>query len=217
MNGAKKDTLWIAVTVAALLGTAAFVKHSFADAAPSVGPVQRKIENGQQYAVSGQFIGQRDARVVPVEFSDFQCPFCRRLHQSLEQLRTSNPADVAVVFRHYPLASHYFALPSAIAAECAGRQGRFEQYAALLFQMQDSIGRVPFPVFASRSGVRDTVKFKSCLTDSTAVDAVKRDIAAGGTLPLHGTPGLIIGDTLIEAAPSLDSLRRMLRLHGRAR
>lgn len=146
-------------------------------------------------------LGRADAAIRLIEFSDFQCPFCRRLHQTLGALRARHP-EVAVVYRHFPLAIHDQALPSAIAAECAGSQGRFEAYARLLFEKQDSLREGVFDRLAREAGVSDSARFAACRATRAPMATISRDIEAGEQLQIVGTPVLIIGDTvLVGAAP----------------
>jgi protein-disulfide isomerase len=150
-----------------------------------------------------------------VEFSDFECPFCRRLHRTLAELRTLYPSEVAVIYRHYPLRNHPRAMPAAIASECAAEQGRFEAYANLVFELQDSLGRVAWEQIAVRSGVVDTARFRACRSRGDIRAVVDSDYAAGWRLHLEGTPAMIIGNQLILGATPLDTLRILLGLSGR--
>lgn len=206
------DVASVLFAAIALVGTFAFTRRAFGDSNPPPPPSRRTIKGGREFASAGQRLGSTKARVVIVEFSDFQCPFCRRLQNILAELRSRHPEDVSIVFRHYPLRSHPLARPAAIASECAGVQGRFEEFSNLLFQRQDSIGLVSWQDFAARSKVSDADEFKRCLSSSTAHDRVAQDISAGSKLQLEGTPALIVGDELLLGAMPLDSLERMLRL-----
>ena len=69
--------------------------------------------------------GPASAKVLIVEFSDFQCPACRYAEPSVRQIFTVYGDKVRFVFKHFPLRMHEWAKPAAAAAECAGRQGKF--------------------------------------------------------------------------------------------
>lgn len=88
---------------------------------------------------SGDHIrGPDDASITVIEYSDFQCPFCKQLHYSLKRLVT-NP-KIRWVYRNAPLTQlHPRAMDAAIAAECAGKQGMFWEYADSLFDHQDQL------------------------------------------------------------------------------
>src|SRR5450432_1686988 len=97
------------------------------------------VKNWRELGSVGLRVGPQDALVTVVEFSDFQCPFCRRAAGELRTLRERYPRDLAVVYRHFPI--HDFARAAASAASCADRQGAFQAMHDTLFAQVDSIGR----------------------------------------------------------------------------
>lgn len=159
----------------------------------------------------GHRMGPANARTVIVEFSDFQCPYCSALESSLDQLRKRHPNDLAIVYRHYPLPLHRFALDAAIASECAGVQGAFEPYASLLFRMQDSIGHTTWSGFAAQAGVADTVAFDKCRALPSSRQQVDADIAVGGRMAIAATPTLFLGDEMMVGAIPVDQLETWIR------
>lgn len=188
--------------IACLVATAAFVRHRIHVTNAPTDPFAPRVLTGvHRLASEGTVLGGSDAPIRLIEFSDFQCPFCRRLHQTLGALRARHP-EVAVVYRHFPLAIHTEALPAAIAAECAGVQGRFESYAQLLFEQQDSLRDGIYDRLARQAGVSDSAQFAACRASRSPMPTISRDIEAGEQLQIVGTPVLIIGDTvLVGAAP----------------
>lgn len=81
--------------------------------------------------------GPADAKILMVEFSDFECPACRYAEKPLHDILALYEGKIRFVFKHYPLRMHKRARPSAIAAECAGRQGRFWEYHDRLYDRQE--------------------------------------------------------------------------------
>ena len=118
-----------------------------------------KIKEWRDYAREGISLGASNARVTIVEFSDFFCPFCRKAAPDIRQVRDRFPQDVRFVYRHLPLGDASY--PTAIAAECASRAGRFDAFHDLLFELIDSVATVKFSTIAHRAGIRDTSTFKS--------------------------------------------------------
>ena len=166
-------------------------------AAPAVAP--SRVDNWQQVTGQGRRIGPAGALVTIVEFSDFQCPFCRRFALGpLKSLRQRFPNDVAVLYRHWPLTSHKFAYAAARAAECAAVQGRFEQFHDLLFTQQDSIPTKPLRRFAKESGVADLAAFDRCNEESAPVPTIEADIAEARRLGARGTPWLLVNGYLLH-------------------
>jgi protein-disulfide isomerase len=205
-----------AAVVAGILGIAlvfVLVRSSYTSAKPRNDvPAVRQVPNAARFGQMGNVIGRNDAPIRLIEFSDFQCPFCRQLQTTLRQLQVRHPETVAIIYRHYPLAGHGLAYPGAIAAECAAAQGRFGEFVDLVFDQQDSLGRQSWGELAIRAGVRDSAMFQSCRRDASIKRRIDADIAAGRELQIAGTPALIVGTRLIFGALSLDTLERLLGL-----
>jgi protein-disulfide isomerase len=139
--------------------------------------------------------GDRNAKVAIIEYSEFECPYCARFaSETLPALDKSYLATgkVLFAFRHMPLEKiHPSALLAAIAAECAGRQGRFWHMHDRLFQLPK-----PFTVAALREEARDldldSQRFSTCL-DGEAIASVRKDMATAKALRITGTPTFLIG------------------------
>lgn len=148
------------------------------------------------------FIGDEDAPVTLVEFSDYQCPFCHRhFAETFSQLKSDfvDTGKMKYVFRDFPLSFHADATPAAIAAECVRKQQGDTGY----FQMHEKIftgvgvtGTIPkadLDQYASELGL-NMGSFHTCMTDSSVADEINADIAAGGQLGINGTPGFVLTD-----------------------
>lgn len=155
--------------------------------------------------------GPADAPVVIVEFSDFQCPFCRTLASQLDSIRAENPRSVAVVYRHHPLPSHPHARTAALASECAASQGRFWAMHDALFAGQDSIGVRGWTQYASAAGVPDSLAFHRCMEGNEGEAAIREDLAASTRLNVDGTPTILINQFRVNGTPPLDTLRAYVR------
>jgi protein-disulfide isomerase len=128
--------------------------------------------------------------VAIVEFSDFDCPFCARFNPTMDQVREKYGDDVTQVFKHFPLTNiHPQAVEDAIAAECAGDQGKFFEMKDELFDKQDLKGEDAILDIASDLGL-DIPAFESCIADEDNVksDLVEADAAEGQSLGCTGTP-----------------------------
>ena len=90
----------------------------------------------KKIALSGEFKGAADALVTIVEFSDFQCPFCRRVNPTLERLMKDYPDKVRLCFKHYPLAFHHGRAAGVAGGAGRGEQGKFWQMHDKLFANQ---------------------------------------------------------------------------------
>ena len=149
-------------------------------------------------------IGNPDAPITIIEFSDFQCPFCARFHvQTLPSLIDEyiEQGKVKIVFRDFPIQNiHPNALPAAVAAECANDQGKFKDMHDLLFENQkqwSSLETSPalstFVQYANNLQL-DEEEFTSCLTGGKHIDEIRKDLEDGRNYGVTGTPGFFIGN-----------------------
>lgn len=148
-------------------------------------------------------LGNPEAPVVFVEFGDFQCPFCGRLHQTvLPQLKEKyiKTGKVLFVYRDFPLSSiHNMAQKSAEASQCAYEQGKFWQYHDILYERQNSLSVQNLKLWAEELGL-NTDQFNNCLDSEKYRDEVQKDfndiIAWGG----RGTPAVFINKRFVAGA-----------------
>jgi protein-disulfide isomerase len=128
--------------------------------------------------------GPAAAPVTILEWSDFQCPFCRQAQDTMARLLGEFPDSVRLVFKDFPLRSHEGALPAALAARCAGAQGRFWEYHDLLFVAQPAFAREELLGYARRLGL-DLPRFTECLDAARFRDAVAADQREGRARARH--------------------------------
>lgn len=151
-------------------------------------------------------IGSKNAPVVMIEFSDFQCPFCRRFYtQSLSQLESEyvSAGKVAFVYKDFPLDSiHPGATPWALAAQCAHEQNKWREMHNKIFDEQQKLGdgTVPYPgdsvtkQWASEIGL-NTAQFDSCFDSKKYQSEIQADFNEGVQLGVGGTPTFYIGNS----------------------
>jgi protein-disulfide isomerase len=143
--------------------------------------------------------GNREAEITIFEYSDFECPFCKRFYETPAKVVASSNGKVNTVFRHFPLSFHDpLATKEANAAECAAEQGGDEKFFAYhdeLFKRTKSNGKglkeSELYKIASDIGL-DNNKFKSCLESQKYNQKVQADIASGVKAGITGTPGVIV-------------------------
>ena len=201
---------WI-VVICAVVVTGLVVRRElgFGSAGPMGStPVLQSIADWRAISETGHRAGPIDARVTIVEFVDFQCSYCRTFAKTLRQIRHRYEDDVALVFRHFPLAIHADAEYAAVASECAGQQGVFWGYHDALFADQDAIGERPWLDFATEAKVRDLDRFRQCVSDGSSRAAVQRDLAVAQRLGIMGTPTFLLNDRMFGGAPAAHVLER---------
>lgn len=172
-----------------------------------------RLSNWTEYGAVGNRMGPRDAKVVVVEFSDFQCPFCRAMAKDLRVLRSRYPREVAIVFRHFPIEQlHPFASVAAAAAECAGESGGFEGLHDALFSDSVELAKVEWTRLALAAGVRDTSAFTACMASGRGAKGVARDLLAARALNVDRTPTILINQYRIVGAPRLELMDSLVRV-----
>jgi protein-disulfide isomerase len=163
--------------------------------------------------------GPTQALLTISEFVDFRCPQCARAREVFAQLLEGNPNDIRLIFRHYPLDSecnpkldqqvHPTSCTASIAAECAGEQGQFWEYAELLFADQKEYTRADLENHASKLKL-DLGRFQSCLNEVNTKDLVRKDIEEAERIGVKATPTLVINGHLIEGLPAPHKLASLV-------
>jgi protein-disulfide isomerase/Tfp pilus assembly protein PilF len=148
--------------------------------------------------------GNPTAPVTIVEFSDFQCPFCRKVQSTLKALLARYPGRVRVGYRDFPLQGlHGQAELAAEASHCAGEQGKFWQYHDALFANPDKLNHNGLLDLARNLKFNEG-QFDSCLSSGKYRAEVRRDLQDGIRAGVLGTPGIFINGILVSGAQSED-------------
>ena len=154
--------------------------------------------------------GNPKGKVVIVEYSDFQCPYCQAFHSTLNKIMDEYGDQVLWVYRHFPLDSiHPMARLSAEASECANEQGKFWEMADALFANQNSLSESKLSEIAGDIGL-NTSSFESCLKSSKYADTVDADYQKGVQSGVRGTPGNFINGQAASGAIPYDQLKQMI-------
>ena len=154
--------------------------------------------------------GPTDAAVAIVEFSDFQCPFCRRLTVTLDTLLAQYGDQLRFVFKDYPLPNHADAFKAAEAGNCANDQGRFWELHDEMFASQDALDVPSLKKYAAELGL-DTEAFAECLDGNRYAADVERDLEIGQGHGVSSTPTIFINGRAVMGAAPLDVLDRIVR------
>ena len=161
--------------------------------------------------------GGANAKVTLQLFSDFQCPFCKRMGPVLSSLEKEFPGQLRIVWRHYPLPFHQNAKSAAQAAEAAyaqrGNKG-FWAFHDRLFDNQNAeggLGRETLERIAGEIGL-DLAKFKKALDESTYDKVIEADEQAAHDAGINGTPAAVINGYFVSGAQPLAVFRRVVRM-----
>lgn len=180
-------------------------------AAPSGGAASAMPEVTDEDWVRGDL---DKAKVVMVEYSDYECPFCSRHHPTLQTILDEFGDDVAWVYRHFPLTSiHPNATPAAVAAECAGELGGNDAFWEMtdgLFENISNLGPATYDRLAADIGL-NAGEFSECLDSGKYESKVAEHQRGGAAAGVTGTPGTFINGQLVPGAVPVDQVRSIVQ------
>lgn len=162
--------------------------------------------------------GDVNARITLVEYSDTECPFCKRFHPTLQQALREYDGKVRWVYRHFPLdALHSKARKEAEATECAGAQGKFWEYTDRIFEVtpsNDGLEATQLPQIAKDVGL-DVAAFETCLQSGVMAGRVQEDLDDAAKAGGQGTPHTVIlgpkGETIpFSGAQPYANLKKLI-------
>jgi protein-disulfide isomerase len=157
------------------------------DVTVSFQPYRLQFDNAKAPA-----LGKADAPITLVEFSDFQCPFCKGMAPTLKEVAQKLGDKVQIVYRQYPLSNiHPFAAKAAEASLCANEQGKFWELHDVMFEDQTKLSVKDLKATAVRLGM-DGNKFDTCLDSGRYVEQVQNDQREGQRAGVTGTPAVFI-------------------------
>ncbi len=156
-------------------------------------------------------LGPAGAPITIVEFSDFECPYCRKWQNEVwPQIQEAYEGQVRLVYRDFPLLSiHPGAVPAAEAANCAGEQDRYWEYHEVLFTTEASFSSESFHAFAEQIGL-DRERFETCMAEATYRPEVAKDYQDGTTLGITGTPTFFVNGYRVVGALPFDSFKQVI-------
>ena len=154
--------------------------------------------------------GPQNAPVTIVEFSDFHCPFCRRVQPTLEQVLARYPSQVQLVYKHFPLDSlHPEARRAAEASWCAQQQDKFWPYHDRLYEAGADASAATLGRVARESGL-DVQAFEQCLASDEPAAVVQAHVDEGTKYGVTGTPGFFVNGRFLSGAQPLDAFVRVI-------
>ena len=170
--------------------------------------------------VSGRpFWGNPDAKIIIAEFSDFQCPFCRRAAFTLKPYIKEFRNDVKFVYMNFPLDSscnpaiqvsmHPVSCLAAKAGICALKQGKFWEFHDEVFENQKRLSRSTLLDLATKVGL-DVAAFEPCVISDEAAAGIKKDVEQGSALQIEGTPSIYINGRLFRDWQDPNRLRMII-------
>jgi protein-disulfide isomerase len=153
--------------------------------------------------------GSPTAPVTIIEFSDYQCPFCKRVEPTVQEvLKAYGPDKVRFAYRNFPLPFHSDARPAAEAAGCAAEQGKFWEYHEKLMAAKD-LSADNLKKLAGEVGV-DQKQFDGCVAAQKFKDAIEKDVEAGEAAGVNGTPAFFINGRMLDGAQPFEKFKEVI-------
>jgi len=162
-------------------------------------------------------LGPKDAKVTIVEYSDFQCPYCSRGYQTINEVKKAYPGQVRIVFKHLPLDFHPLAMPAAKYFEAVARQDAEKAYKFhdLVFENQAELNskKEAFLKESAKKAGADMKKLEKDLADPTLVERITKDTAEAQKFGISGTPGFIINGVSLKGAYPFPEFKTIIDRH----
>jgi protein-disulfide isomerase len=174
--------------------------------APAQPQIPQKVKVSVKVEPGWQVMGREDAPITIMEFSDYQCPFCRKYRgQTFADLKKNyiDTGKVRYISRDFPLEFHANAKGAALAARCAGDQNKFWDLRDLMLGTSADLSPESITKYGEQLKL-DNTAFQACINGKKYSADVQKDIAAGGTVGVTATPSFVIGKT---AKDKIDGLR----------
>ncbi|HBZ56805.1 MAG TPA: hypothetical protein DEO88_15490 [Syntrophobacteraceae bacterium] len=154
--------------------------------------------------------GPVEAPVTVVEFSDYQCPACRRNHETMKKVMETYKDRVKWVFKDFPLRSHRWAAKAAEGTHCAADQHKFAEFQDILFGSDQEPTPDQMEVFALELGL-DSVEFRRCLDSGKYERAVEKSIEDGRAVGVNSTPTLVVNGRMVPGGQTVESLSKLIQ------
>ncbi len=155
--------------------------------------------------------GPDDAPITIIEFSDFECPYCRKWHNEVwPQLKEAYPNQIRLVYRDFPLTNiHPNATPAASAANCAREQDRYWEFNEKLFSMEHELNLSGYQAYAEQLEL-DMVAFNECLEDGRYNDEVMADFEYAANLGVNSTPTFFVNGIPVVGAQPFEAFSQLI-------
>ena len=153
--------------------------------------------------------GRSDALITLVMWTDYQCPFCKRVQPTVEQLRQHYGRDIRIVMKHNPLPMHNRAMAASMAAEAAGKQGKFWKMHEKLYQDPRALTNDNIERYADELGL-NMKKFMRDRQDQTLEQRIKDEQAQGAKLGARGTPAFFVNGRFLSGAQPFDAFKALI-------
>ncbi|MCD4666604.1 DsbA family protein [archaeon] len=222
----KKSTMWQVLTgVFAVLFVISLFTGGFGIQSSTTGEVVKDTQDqpsknnkpsglvdAKQFTDDDAVLGDPDAPVTIIEWSDYECPFCSRFwSQTLPQIKEQyiDTGKVKLVYRDFPLSFHQNAQKAAEATECVREQGGDEAFWKMhdkIFENQQSLSEANLKIWANELGY----DISECLDSGKYTSETQKDLSDGSTAGIRGTPGFLVNGQLVSGAQPFSAFEQVI-------
>lgn len=153
--------------------------------------------------------GPANAPITIIEFSDFECPFCKRGASTMDQILKKYPNEVKLSFKHLPLPMHHNAKPAAKASYAASKQDKFWEFHDALFENQQKLSE-EFFIKTAENLKLDVEKFKKDMNSPEAEKQIQEDMDLANKHGIQGTPGFFVNGVAVKGAYPFDYFKKIV-------
>jgi len=171
-----------------------------------------RLDPNRRYSINTQGSptkGNANAKLAIVEFSDFQCPFCRRVEPTLDQIAHEYGDKVRIVFKHMPLEMHPKAAAAHLAAEAAHQQGKFWEMHDLIFGNQEAMSPEKYVEYAKQLNL-DVDRFQKDVASAQVKARIDADEQEAQKLGVTGTPSFFVNGRFLSGAQPFDAFKQLI-------
>lgn len=157
-------------------------------------------------------LGDPNAPVTIIEYSDYECPFCEMFFSQTESLIRKDFIETGkakMIYRDFPLEFHQYAMPAALAANCAKEQGKFWAYHDEIFKNHNNLVNFNYIETAKKLGM-DENKFKSCFESQKYKEQIQQVFEEAKSIGVQGTPTFFINDKMIVGAQPYEKFKSLI-------
>lgn len=166
-------------------------------------------QSSAQMPRAEHFLGSANAKVVMVEYSDFQCPACGAAEPIVQEIAKFYGDKIKIVYKHFPLNIHQYAQKAAESSECASVQGKFWEMHDKLFENQNALRISDLKNYAQQIGLNMTA-FNQCLDSGAGAANVKADFNEGIAESVRATPTFFINGRKIEGGQPFEEFNTVI-------
>jgi protein-disulfide isomerase len=160
--------------------------------------------------------GNADSPVTILDFSDYECPFCKSLEGKLRTLAAQQPDVIRIIRYEFPLTLiHPYAYEAALAGKCAAKQDVVGSFQTLIYQNSTKLGTLNWRNLAANANIPNLDKFTSCLEQKKLAGEVDADIAVGQRLGFKSTPTLVINGDVVSGDQSKETLSKLVKRYAK--